>query len=100
MAPKTTTKKVPVTRRALIARINRKLAHDNKQLCASRSVGELQNLGAYYVLDTHGNEVVDSAASGSTAYGCTKDSKRAKDWLLFQARELDVIGEWEELAEE
>jgi hypothetical protein len=49
---------VPVTVRALMARVNRKLAHDGQILKVSRSVAEKQNLGNYHVVDTHKNTVV------------------------------------------
>jgi hypothetical protein len=57
MPPKQIT--VPVTIRALMARVNRKLAHDGQKLCVSRSHAEIQNLGNYHVVDTHKNAVVD-----------------------------------------
>ncbi|WP_042264732.1 hypothetical protein [Paraburkholderia heleia] len=48
---------VTVTIRAIMARINRKLAHDGQILKVSRSAAEKQNLGAYHVLDTNTNAV-------------------------------------------
>lgn len=50
---------VPVTMRALIQRINRKLRSDYKQLCVSRGWRLKSNLGDYYILDTYRNVVVD-----------------------------------------
>jgi hypothetical protein len=100
MDAKKTTKKVPVTRRALIARINRKLAYARKKLCASRSPVQLECMGAYFILNTDKNEVVDSVNEPSHGDKSIKPSERAKDWLLALARELNVMGEWERLAEE
>jgi hypothetical protein len=57
MSPKQPT--IAVTIRALMARINRKLAHEDQVLKVSRSVAEKQNLGNYHVVDTHKNAVVD-----------------------------------------
>jgi hypothetical protein len=57
MSPKQPT--IAVTVRALMARINRKLAAENQILKVSRSVAEKQNLGNYHVVDTHKNAVVD-----------------------------------------
>lgn len=48
-----------VTQRTLVQRINRKLAHQDKRLCKSRSFGDFSNLGSWYVLDTARNAVVD-----------------------------------------
>lgn len=68
--------KVAVSERALIQRINRKLAPDLEQLKKNRSPGN--ELGDYYVLDLNRNFVtaqnVDPEALG---------------------RELGVLAEWE-----
>jgi hypothetical protein len=44
---------------AQIARINRKLAKENRKLCTSRSNGQRSNLGRFHVIDTWNNTVVD-----------------------------------------
>jgi hypothetical protein len=44
----------PVSRTALMKRVNRRLAHDGEKLHASRSWMALHNFGAYYVLDRNG----------------------------------------------
>lgn len=76
--------KVPVTERALIQRINRKLAQEKwpKGFRATRSTGEKNNLGDFYVLDLERNMVVD--------HHCTPDK---------YGRELGVLKPYEELAE-
>ena len=44
-------KKVPVSERALVARINRKLAKQNHRLCKPKEgTGAKSNLGTFYVL--------------------------------------------------
>jgi hypothetical protein len=51
-------KKVPVTSRALIQRINRKLAADGEVLKASRGMQAFLDVGDHYVLDISMNAVV------------------------------------------
>jgi hypothetical protein len=51
-------KKIPVSRRALLARVNRILAKKDQALRISRSHGERSNLGEAYILDTHKNSPV------------------------------------------
>jgi hypothetical protein len=48
------------TQRAVIQRINRKLAHKYEKLCKSRGWRELQNLGDYHVIDCYRNAVINS----------------------------------------
>jgi hypothetical protein len=50
--------KVPVTMRALIARINRRLAVDHMQLKASRGQRMRLDVGEYYVLNTRLNGIM------------------------------------------
>lgn len=52
------TKKVPVSKRAVIARINRALAKENQTLRVSRSNAERSNFGEAFILDTMHNTVV------------------------------------------
>jgi len=42
---------VPVTRRALIARVNRKLAERDEQVCITRGERAKQEVGAYWLRD-------------------------------------------------
>jgi hypothetical protein len=50
--------KVPVTMRALIARINRKLTGDDMQLKKTKGVRARIDLGDYYVLNTRYNAIM------------------------------------------
>ena len=52
--------KVPITVRALIQRINRKLKPDNQQLKVTRGQRWRSNLGDYYIVDTYRNNIVNS----------------------------------------
>jgi hypothetical protein len=51
-------KTVPVTMRALIQRINRKLAKEGKALKAARGESARQQMGNYYVIDVNQNFLV------------------------------------------
>ena len=73
----------PVSRRTLIQRINRKLAHENKVLRATRCGVDHAILGDYYIVDTHFNAV--------TATHCDP-AKLAK--------ELGVLADYESTQEE
>jgi hypothetical protein len=77
-------RKVKVSERALVARINRVLHKESKTLrrcrASSRWVGEL---GAYYTLDLNRNMITLTRVD-----------------LATLGRELKVLDEWEELAEE
>jgi hypothetical protein len=74
-------KKIEVDRRALIARINRKLARAGKRLCVSRSSGEKQ-IGAYHIV------------KGGLILGRIADDERLKDF----AREFGALADYETLA--
>jgi hypothetical protein len=76
-------KTVPVSRRALIQRINHKLAHENKVLRATRRRVDHAILGDYYIVDTHFNAV--------TATHCDP-AKLAK--------ELGVLADYESIQEQ
>ncbi len=53
-------KKVQITERALLARVNRKLAHEHKKIRKCREGTRAHSsLGGYYVLDTYKNIVID-----------------------------------------
>jgi hypothetical protein len=83
MATKTATTKAPVARQALIARINRKLAHDSEKLRKSSAKSE-STLGEYYVVSTEPG-----------ASGVIHTDVDVEDW----ARELGVLQPWEEVAD-
>ncbi|HTQ03027.1 MAG TPA: hypothetical protein VMI54_04195 [Polyangiaceae bacterium] len=51
--------KVPVTKRALIQRINRKIADDGEVLKATRGERSRQELGDFYILDPNHNAIVN-----------------------------------------
>jgi hypothetical protein len=60
---------VPVTMRALIQRINRKIRPEDRRLHACRrNSRSWSNLGDYYVVDTYRNMIADSGID-PTAYG-------------------------------
>jgi hypothetical protein len=48
-------KRVPISERALVQRINRKLAAQGEVLKKTRGARAIQELGDYYVLDLHRN---------------------------------------------
>jgi hypothetical protein len=75
--------RIPITERALVQRINRKLMHvgrHGRTLRKSRGLGALQNLGEYYVLDFDTNFVIDKDVD-----------------LEYFGRELGCLAEWEYL---
>jgi len=72
---------VTITEKALIGRINRKLAHDGEQLCRGRSYAAVQELG-WYIVNVQRNTI--------EAQRCV---------LLELGRELGVLADHEELAE-
>ncbi|HEY3549338.1 MAG TPA: hypothetical protein VGK17_24980 [Propionicimonas sp.] len=78
--------KVNVTMRALVQRINRKLAKENQVLKAQRGAAARldnpQGLGAYYIVDTHSGNV---------------DAQHVDPEKL--GRELGVLQTWERLEE-
>src|SRR6266699_4277173 len=70
--------KVPVTRRAVIARLNRKLAYENKILRGDRGASAWGQRGEFHVVDTKLNAV--------TARNVDVESL---------ARKLGVLRDWE-----
>ena len=74
--------KVPVTTRAVVQRINRKLKDKGQQLRATRGASARSHLGDYYVIDHERNFVIDQHAI-------------LKTW----ARDLGVLQPWEELVD-
>ena len=83
-----TKQSVPVSERALVQRVNRKLRHDDRRLCAARGFWaegthyDSTDLGRYYVVDVMRNAVVDRQVDLET-YG----------------RDLGVLASWESLSE-
>lgn len=88
MAKQQKAQKVPVSERALIQRINRKLKGDDQKLCAARGTWDgptwhpNSDLGRYYIIDISRNFLVSSNVD-----------------LEDYGRELKVLAPWEELAE-
>ena len=74
---------VPITMRALVQRVNRRLAKEEKILKKARGREELACFGDYYVLDYAANEIFDDHVD-----------------RLALARELGVLHGWETVAEE
>jgi len=77
-------RKVPIGKRALIARINRALAKEGKVLRLSRGNAERSGLGYAYILDAVHNVV--------EAHGIED--------LSALAREVGVLKDFEELTED
>jgi hypothetical protein len=74
--------KVPISMRALIQRINRKLAPHGRQLKKSRGERARSDFGDYYVLDTNRNDILDTDAHVESL-----------------GKWLGCMGEWEELTD-
>ena len=74
--------KVPVGERALLARINRKLAADELRIRKNREGSRAeQDMGVYFMLNTHINGAVEYHVN-----------------LEETGRELGVLQAWEEVA--
>lgn len=75
------TTKAPVSERALLARINRKLVKDGEKLLrCKQSTRAYAELGDYYVVDTGANVILSKNCD-----------------LEETGRELGVLAAWEEL---
>jgi hypothetical protein len=72
--------KVPVTERALIQRVNRKLWHDDEMVKTSRGARAELDLGRHYIVNWRIN-------------GLTHRNIDLEDW----GRELGVLRDYEEL---
>ena len=72
--------KVPVSLGAVLQRINRKLKDDGQKLKPARSVRMMQEVGAYYVLDTSSNGILHKGVN-----------------VEKFAREAGVLEPWEEV---
>ena len=75
--------KVPVSERALIQRINRKLRHDDEMLKVARGGRTEQSVGRYYIINFNRNWIVSQNVDPETV-----------------GRELGVLAEWEQVVEE
>lgn len=78
----TTTKTVPVTRRAVMQRVNRKLAQKDEALRAWRTSSNEYSAGDLYHLDFNANAVLDVNVE-----------------LEPFAREVGALQPWEEMTE-
>ncbi len=78
----TTVTTVPISERALIARINRKLKPEGEKLKTLRGERWFSDLGRYYTVDENRNAVRDTHVN-------------LEDW----GRELGVLKAWERLAD-
>ena len=81
MASTTKVQKVPVSERALLARLNRKLAKDDRKVCRS-SPRDRHIQGEFYLVDVHINGVIGYDVS-----------------LENLGHELGVLKGWEELSD-
>jgi len=78
--------KVPVSERALVQRVNRKLKADDKKLHTARDYRdgarryENTNMGRYYIINLNSNSVAELHAD-----------------LEWWGRKLGVLRDWEEL---
>jgi hypothetical protein len=85
--PKTQAQKVPVTMRALVQRINRRLVKKDKRgdklLACRDNSPAIHELGAYYSINVGRNEISDTHV----------DPEKL-------GRELGVLQPWEKLAED
>jgi cytochrome oxidase assembly protein ShyY1 len=73
---------VPVTERAVIQRVNRKLALEGQKLRTSRSARSIQDSGRYYIVDLRGNWLA-----------------RKNVDVEKLARELEVLAGWESIVD-
>jgi hypothetical protein len=76
--------KVPVSERAVIARINRKLKPEGRQLKTKRGGWKKDMSGPYYVLDVERNTVVAGGAG-----------QHSRIDLEAFARKLEVLADFE-----
>ena len=73
-------KPVPVSKAAVVSRINHRLAHEDQNLKACRDARSWNELGAYFIVDVIRNAVVSTH----------QDPKGL-------ARELEVLQPWEKM---
>jgi len=84
-------KRVKITERALIQRINRKLKQDGEKLCTARSDSTREQLGRFYVVET-GQHVRPKRATSAGLVHSDVDLEKL-------GRKLGVMQPWEELGE-
>jgi hypothetical protein len=74
-------KRLPVSRRALIQRINRLLSKQDERLCVARPDSRLEsNVGTYYVINVYRNAV---ASVRVDLEGLGRRLKALKDWEVL-----------------
>jgi hypothetical protein len=81
--------KVPVTMRALLARINRKLAKECEQLVKARGEAAAERVGEYYII--HVASIGERVGRNSVAETFQNPEKLG--------RRLGVLNDWEEVQE-
>jgi hypothetical protein len=74
-------KKAPVTVRALLQRINRKIQGDHEKVMVARGTQARQYLGEYYLFDIQKEEIKAKKINNLEVY----------------AREIGVLQDWEEM---
>jgi hypothetical protein len=74
---------VPVTMRALVQRINRKLAKEGEKLKASRGGRDVAAVGDYYLVDLEANAVCGTFVDPEVL-----------------GRKIGVLAQWEHVAED
>ena len=74
--------KVPIAERALVARINRKLAADGQKLKKARGANTESSVGLFFIVNVQGNYVAHQRVD-----------------IVDLAQKLKVMEEWEMLAE-
>lgn len=73
--------KIPVSTRALIQRINRKLKPDSRRLCSARGRAK-QSVGDFYLLDYSRNFIADqhvNVAALAKELGCLEGWERLEE---------------------
>jgi hypothetical protein len=74
-------KKVPVTERALIQRLNRKIKEDDLVLKKCRPDSKAHNeLGDYYIVDIHRNFIVEKGLDSVDLQSMGRAKKVLADW--------------------
>jgi hypothetical protein len=76
-------KKVEVSRRAVIARINRALKPDNEQLRITRSERMRQQVGDWYIID-HSRNLMGLADNWSSLDQVARDLGVLKAWEVIE----------------
>jgi hypothetical protein len=80
---------VPVTMRAVMQRLNRKLAKDGEKMVKARGKRAIVDLGEFYVLR-------DSYVGGSSLISVAHKNVDFESW----ARESGVLEDWERIVDD